>query len=156
VHRDAPDLGEDQATVVQSRATMLTEVLVGETGVAVGAVKTKVTRRLSRFHAGKKLLERSVEPSERVLQNLRMDVVVCRSRLFDRWELGALLRDSDTHEALAPGLFAFQQRGVVEFTAAACDKRQRLFLFRRRLEFVCVGFAHSLLVPIALFCLIAR
>jgi hypothetical protein len=134
---------------------MLTELLAGETGVAVGVVKTGVTRRLSRFPAGKKPLGRSVEPSEHVLRDLRMDVVALRLRLFDRWQLGALLRDSDTHAALAPGHFAIQQHGVIEFTAAACDKRQRVFLFRRRLDLVFAGFAHRLLVHIALFCLIA-
>ena len=50
-------------------------------------------------------------------------------------------RSSDTHPAFMPGVTAFLKRSIVEFPAAAHDKRHGLLLFWSRLELVFEGFA---------------
>src|SRR6476661_2199774 len=83
-----------------------------------------------------------------------MDVAVLWPRLFDGGELGALHRLVHRGAAFLPRLTTLVQGGVVEFTAAAHDKRHCLFLLRCRLEFVLERLAHRLLVHSYLFCLI--
>src|SRR5262249_41031981 len=90
------------------------------------------------------------------LQDLRVDVAVFWPHFLDCGELGALPRLSDAHAAFAPRLFALLKSSVVEFAAAAQDKRQRSFLLRRRLQFIFEGFAHRLRLHATLFCLIGR
>jgi hypothetical protein len=61
---------------------------------------------------------------------LRLDVAVFRPDLLDVRQLSALISDSDAYTALLPGVTTLLQDGVLEFTAAAHDKRHRPLLLR--------------------------
>jgi len=92
--------------------------------------------------AAKEGLKGAVKAGEHVLQYLRMDIPIFGPDRFDGGELGALPGKGDAHATFAPGFLAFCEARVVEFTAAAHDKRHCPLLFRSRLEFVFVGLAY--------------
>src|SRR5258708_3783072 len=104
------------------RGTMA-ELLVGEAVVAARPLEARIAWRLTRLHATEEGLEGSIEPRQYVLQHLGVDVVVFGPHLFDRRQLGALACGGDAHAAFVPGIAPLLQGGVVEFPAAAQDKR---------------------------------
>src|SRR6185369_15055879 len=71
-----------------------------------------------------------------------MDIAVFGPHLLEVGQLSALAGNRHAHTALLPRLFALLERGIIQFTAAARDKRHRLFLLRSRLELVLEGRAH--------------
>src|SRR5690242_17062398 len=83
-----------------------------------------------------------------------MDVAVFWPNLLDRRQLRALIGDGDMHSAFLPRLAPFLQGGVVEFTAAAQDKRHGSLLLGSGPEFVAKGLACALCVHACLFSLI--
>src|SRR5262249_49324217 len=126
------DLREHQKTVVYSGTVAI--LLIGETIVAVGPLKVRIARCLTRLYAVEERLERSVQSGEHILQHLGVDVAVFGPHLLDGGQLGALASGADAHPALLPGITALLQGSIVEFAAATQDKRQRAFLLSCGLE----------------------
>jgi hypothetical protein len=96
---------------------------------------------------GKTLLDPSeegckgtIQPGEHILEHLRVDIVVLGPHRFDLGELGTLMGTGDTCAAHSPGIAAFLQSGIEEFTAATQHKRHGLLLLWSWVEFVFESF----------------
>jgi hypothetical protein len=150
-HGDPSDFGQDQEPIVECGP--IAKLLVGEASVAIHPLKAGIPWRLACRHAGKEALERSVEPCEHILQHLRMNVAILWTHFFNARQLSALHRFGDAHPALLPRLAALRKSGIVEFAAAARDKRQRPLLLGSGFEFIFVGLADKPFHT-TLFCLI--
>src|SRR5690349_14345383 len=61
-HQDAANLREHEAAVIQTGATMLPHLRIGEGVVAVLALKTRIARPLTLPHTAKERLERLIQP----------------------------------------------------------------------------------------------
>ena len=138
---NAPDLGEDEAPVVEHGT--VAELFVGETCVAVGALEAGIAGLLTGLDAAKERLEGTVQTRQHILQDLRVDVLVLRPNVFDGGQFGTLMSAGDARVAFLPGVAAFLQRGIVEFAAATQHKRHLLLLPLSRQKFILEGLADS-------------
>src|SRR5262249_41370151 len=141
---ESPDRGGAEKAVLKRGA--VAQLLVGAGVGAVPALEARVARRLPRLHAAEEGLIRPIQPGEYILQHLGVDVAVFGPYLLDLRQLGALDGKGATDATLLPCLAALLQGGVIEFPAAAHDKRQHLLLRRGGLEFVLEGLAYGQLL----------
>jgi hypothetical protein len=150
--RSASRPGQDQEALVQRRS--IADLLVGQGVIAIAPLKAGVAGCLASLHAAKEGWKGALKAREHILQNLRMRLPVFGTCLLDSGQLSALTGSGDADAAFPPGLLAFLQSSIIEFTAAAQDKFHCPLLFGGRLEVVLEGLAHRLLVQMDLFCLI--
>src|SRR5262249_26498711 len=114
-HRDAPDFGENQESVVQGGP--VAELRVSGAVVAVAPVEARVAGRLTRLHAAEEGLEGAVYALYHVLQDLAVDLGILRQLGFDAGQFGFLLVVVHRDATLLPGFPAYRNGGIVDMTA---------------------------------------
>src|SRR5262249_25010309 len=116
---------------------------IGEAVVAVPALEARIAGVLARLHAAEERLKRFIQPVQRILQHLCVDVAVCGPGFLDSWQLRRLHGEAHGDAALFPGPFSLFQPSVVEFAATPQDALQRPFLFGRWHQLVLERLADS-------------
>src|SRR5215467_10403980 len=107
VHRDTPDLGEDEGAVIQPRPVAV--FLEGEGAVAIAALEAGEPRPLTALHAPEERLIRLVQPRQHILQDVAVDVRIGWKLSPDLLHLGFLLEPGDGDVAPLPGSNALLQ-----------------------------------------------
>jgi hypothetical protein len=151
-HGDAPDLGQDQKTIIETCAAMLAHLWIGETGVAVTPMKTGIAWCLPFAETAEEGLEGPVYAQDHVLQHLSIDFAILRHRFFDAGQFRLLLIVGDRHTALLPRLTSLSNSSVVDMAAERQNAFKFLLLSRGRFELVFVGFVKALFCHARIFC----
>ena len=151
LHAAAPDLGEDEEAIVQSRAVAL--LLEGEGVVARAPLKTRETRLLAAVDAPEERLVGLVQPGQHILQDMRVDGLILGERSTDVLAFCFLLVPRDGDTTPLGGDDALLSRRVVQVAATPHHSVKRPLLGRRGRQFLLVGLAYRGLAHVSLFCL---
>jgi hypothetical protein len=144
MYPNAPDFGQDEKAIVEGGT--IAELLVSETIIPIAALEAGIARCLSLADATVEGVNGAIQARQYVLQDLRMEVAIFGPRLLDGGQLGTLAGDGDADAALLPRPAPLLKGSIVEFAAAAHDKRQRRHLLGGRFQLVLEGLAYALLV----------
>ena len=133
-YQDMPDFGEQQPITYQART--ITPLRVRETVVVIAALKARIPRLLTRFHAAEEGFEGAVYPQYHILQDLGMDSGAIVSAVAYLRQLGFLLVVTNRYLPHLPGIAPFLERRIVQFAAHTQNRLQLFCLSRRWRELV--------------------
>src|SRR4030095_1667384 len=102
-HGNPTDLRQHKKAIDESSATMLSDLGIGKTIIAVTPMKTGIARCLPFAETAEERLKCSFYPEHNILQDLAVDLSVFGHRFFDVWYFCPLLVVGDGHAALVPG-----------------------------------------------------
>src|SRR5258708_22362150 len=100
LHLDMPNLGKDDFAIFESYGWLAFELFnlgIAEAIVTIIALKSGISSFLSLLYTPKEVLERFLHSLQGVLQDLRIDLFVLWSDLFDFRKLSCLHLIGDTH-----------------------------------------------------------
>jgi hypothetical protein len=153
---DAPDLGEDQKVVIQPSATVVPNLWVGETVVAISALEAGIAGCGAIAYALKERLKRSIGTEHDILQDLGINLGVLRHCLLDIGQLSLLLEIRNRNSTHPPCFPTLANGGVIDLAAEQKGTIKFPVLFLGGLKYVFVGLANAagLFFHGILFCLV--
>src|SRR5260370_22808262 len=117
---------------------------IGKALVLIPAFKPGMSRFLTMLDPFKETIIGPLDPQDDILEHMRGDVLILRSKLFDGYQITLLLIVANRLACHLPCFLALSERGVVEFPRTLYYPLQ--FVCRRliRLDAKFVGFdAHA-------------
>src|SRR5258708_16449152 len=107
---DMADLGKYDTAILDPHGWVALQFLnlgIAKAIIAVIPLEAWEAGGFAFLHSFEEGFERFIHPFQGILQDLRIDLVVLRSNLFDLWELGRLIVVEDANLAHAVGFTAF-------------------------------------------------
>src|SRR5205823_3955618 len=127
---DVTNFGEVQSVPNDLIATLG----IGEAMIAVAALEAGIARGFAILKTTEEGIKGFVKSPERLLLNLRVDVLVLFSHLFDLRKLSGLQRIEDRDSTHLIGVSTLLQSGIVQLFAASQRPFQRPDLFLGRIQ----------------------
>src|SRR5260370_5846473 len=134
---DRPDLWKKDFPVFDADRWIALQFLnlgIGEGVIAVIALEAWEAGGLAFLASFEECFERFIYSLQGVLQDLRVDLIVLRSDLFDCGELGRLVIVGETHMAHPGGFTAVLKRCVVQLTIAIKRELESIALLARGVQ----------------------